>query len=72
MGKLLEKVVAEAKKLPEKEQEAFAAWALAELESEKRWDELFARSQDLLARMVAEGRRGYREGRTEPLDPKKL
>jgi hypothetical protein len=44
MGKLLEKVVAEAKKLPEQEQEAFAAWALAELESERRWDELFARS----------------------------
>lgn len=35
MGKLLEKVVAEAKKLPEHEQEAFAAWALADLESEK-------------------------------------
>jgi hypothetical protein len=72
MGKLLEKVVAEAKKLPEPEQEAFAAWALAELESEKRWDELFARSQDLLARMAAEAQRDYREGRTEPLDPKKL
>ena len=72
MGKLLEKVVAEAKKLPDQEQEAFAAWALAELESEKRWDELFARSQGLLARMAAEARQDYRAGRTEPLDPKKL
>ena len=72
MGKLLEKVVAEAKKLPEQEQEAFAAWALAELESEKKWDELFARSQDLLSRMAAEAKRDYLEGRTEPLDPKKL
>ena len=72
MGKLLEKVVAEAKKLPEQEQEAFAAWALAELESERRWDELFARSQDVLARMAAEARREYRAGLTEPLDPEKL
>ena len=72
MGKLLEKVVAEAQKLPEPEQEAFAAWALAELESERRWDELFARSQDLLARLAAEARRDYRAGLTEPLDPEKL
>ncbi|HEV8658280.1 MAG TPA: hypothetical protein VGS96_06595 [Thermoanaerobaculia bacterium] len=72
MGKLLEKVVTEAKKLPEQEQEVFAAWALAELESERRWDELFARSQDLLARMAAEARREYRAGLTEPLDPEKL
>jgi hypothetical protein len=72
MGKLLEKVVAEAKKLPDQEQEAFAAWALAELESEKRWDDLFARSQGLLARMAAEAGQDCRAGRTEPLDPKKL
>ena len=72
MGKLLDRVVTEAKKLPEQEQEAFAAWALAELESEKRWDDLFAHSQDLLSRMAAEARRDFREGRTEPLDPKKL
>lgn len=72
MGKLLEKVVAEARKLTEPEQEAFAAWALAELESEKRWDELFARSQDLLARMAAEAKRDYDEDRTDPLDPKHL
>lgn len=72
MGKLLEKVVAEANKLSEQEQEAFAAWALAELESEKRWDDLFARSQELLSRMAAEAKRDFREGRTEPLDPNKL
>jgi hypothetical protein len=69
MGKLLEKVIAEASKLPEQEQEAFAAWALAELESERRWDDLFSRSQDLLARMAEEARREYRAGLTEPLDP---
>ena len=62
----------EASKLPEKEQEAFAAWILAELESERRWDDLFARSQDVLAKMADEARREYHAGLTEPLDPDKL
>jgi hypothetical protein len=72
VGKLLEKAIAEASKLPEPEQEAFGAWILAELESERRWDELFARSQDLLAKMAAEAREEHRAGLTEPLDPDKL
>ena len=72
MGKLLEKVLLEASKLPDQEQEAFAAWALAELESGRRWDDLFARSQDLLAEMADEARREYRAGLTEPLDPDTL
>jgi hypothetical protein len=72
MTTLLEKAMAEASKLPEQEQEAFAAWILAELESERRWDDLFARSQDMLAKMAEEARREYRAGLTEPLDPDKL
>ena len=72
MGRLLDRVIAETAKLPETEQEAFAAFMLAELESERRWDELFARSQDLLAQMADEARREYRAGLTEPLDPDKL
>ena len=72
MTELLEKAMAEAAKLPEEEQDAFAAWILGELESERRWDELFARSQDMLAEMAAEARREYRAGLTEPLDPDKL
>jgi hypothetical protein len=42
---------------------------LAELESERRWDDLFARSQDVLARMAEEARQEYRAGFTQPLDP---
>jgi hypothetical protein len=72
MGKLLERVIAEASRLPEDEQEAFAAAMLAELESERRWDDLFSRSQDLLAKMAEEARQEYRAGLTEPLDPEKL
>ena len=72
MGKILEKAIEEASKLPEQEQEAVGAWLLAELESERRWDELFSRSQDVLAKMAEEARAEYRAGRTEPLDPDKL
>jgi len=72
MTTLLEKAMAEASKLPEPEREAFAAWILSELESERRWDDLFARSQDLLAKMAEEARREYRAGLTEPLDPETL
>ena len=72
MGKLLEKVVTETAKLPDEEQEAFAAFMLAELESERRWEELFAESQDLLAQMAEEAREEYRAGLIEPLDPDKL
>ena len=72
MGRLLEKVIEETAKLPEAEKEAFAAFMLAELESEHRWDDLFARSQDVLARMAEEARQEYRTGRTEPLDLDKL
>lgn len=72
MGGLLQKAMAETAKLPEAEQEAVGAWILAELESERRWDELFAKSQDLLSRMAEEARQEYRAGLTEPLDPEKL
>jgi hypothetical protein len=72
MSKLLEKVMTEAAKLPAEEQEAFAAFMLVELESERRWDDLFARSQGLLSRMAEEARQEYRAGLTEPLDPDTL
>jgi len=72
MGKLLEKVMTEASKLPDQEQDAFAAFMLAELESERRWDDLFARSQDLLSRMAEEARHEYRAGLTRPLNPDEL
>ena len=72
MTTLLEKAMAEASKLPEQEQEAFAAWILAELESEKKWDELFAKSSAVIERMADEAIREHEAGLTEPLDPEKL
>jgi hypothetical protein len=69
MGELLQRAVAEAAKLPEAEQEAVGAWLLAELESERRWDDLFAKSQDMLLEMAADAIREDEAGVTQPLHP---
>jgi hypothetical protein len=72
MSKVLEQALNELTKLSEAEQEAVGAWILAELESERRWDDLFARSPDLLSEMAAEAIREDEAGLTEALDPEKL
>jgi len=73
MGKLLEQAIKEAHKLTEDEQEAVGAWLLAEIDSERRWDELFSRTpSELLERMAAEALEDFRAGRTSPLDPDRL
>jgi hypothetical protein len=73
MGTLLERAIEEAHKLPESEQEAVGAWLLAEIESERRWDELFSRPpSDALRRMAEDALEGHRTGLTTPLDPDKL
>ena len=72
MSKVLQQALMELTKLPEAEQDAAGAWILAELESERRWDDLFARSPDLLAEMAEAAIREDEAGLTEPLDPEKL
>ena len=68
MVQLMEKALAEINKLPAEEQESLAAWILEELDSERRWDEAFANSQDLLAQMADEALAEHRAGKTLPLD----
>jgi hypothetical protein len=72
MTKTLQKVIDEVSQLPPDEQETFAAWMLIELRSEQRWNELFARSQDMLAKMADEALAEHRAGKTLPLDPDML
>ena len=72
MTQLLEKAFAEAAKLPEEEQDAFAALILEELDSERRWDESFARSQDKLAHLAAEALVEHRAGKTKLLNVDEL
>ena len=72
MGKLLKKAVSEASKLPESEQEAIGAWLLAEMESERRWDDLFAKTGSALDRMADRAVKEHEQGLTSPLDPDRL
>jgi hypothetical protein len=73
MGKLLERAIEEARRLPEDAQEAVGARLLEEIEDERRWDDLFSRPvSPALRRMMEEALEDYRAGRTEPLDPEKL
>lgn len=72
MTELLEKAFREAAKLPPEAQDAIAALLLAELESERRWDDLFARSQKELTKLADDALRDDDAGETEDLVPDKL
>ena len=72
MTKLLEEAFAEASKLPEQEQDALAAVLLDELASERRWDQAFADSADLLAQLADQALAEHQAGKTQVLDPERL
>jgi hypothetical protein len=69
MTELLERALKELAKLPEQNQDAIAALILEEIEDERRWDESFARSADVLDRLADEALAEYRAGKTKVLDP---
>ena len=68
----LEIAFTEAAKLSQAEQDALADWILEELASEKRWNELFARSESGLAKLAEDALTEYRSDETQPLDPDDL
>jgi hypothetical protein len=72
MTNLLQQAFDKASQLPPAEQDAVAAGLIAELESERRWQELFDRSPDTLAKLAAKALVEHEAGLTEPLDPDKL
>ena len=72
MTKLLEEAFAEASKLSVQEQDALAAVILEELASERRWDQAFADSTDLLAQLADQALAEHRAGKTQVLDPERL
>ena len=69
MTRLLEQAFQRASELPEPEQDKFARFVLAELESERQWIELFARpeSEGVLDRLADEALSEHHAGRTRPL-----
>ena len=68
MTELLEKAFKKASKLPEIEQNALAKWLIDELESEKKWESLFAESEDILELLADEALAEHEKGKTKPLD----
>ena len=69
MTQLLQQAFEKASQLPQEEQDNFARFLLAELESERQWADLFARpeSEDLLEHLADEAVSEHRAGRTRPL-----
>ncbi len=72
MTKILQQAFDQAQQLDQEEQEALGRWLLEELASQRRWDELLARSQPQLSRLAEEALAEHRAGRTRPLDPDRL
>lgn len=68
MTESLQKAFDVASQLPAADQTAFGNWLLAELESEKQWDELFRGSQDKLATLAAEALAQHERGETSEMD----
>lgn len=69
MNQLLQSAFNRAAELPPEEQDRFALFLLAELDSERQWADLFARpeSEDLLERLADEALLEHRSGRTQRL-----
>ena len=74
INQLLQEAFERAAKLPEGEQDRFARFLLSELESERRWAELFVstESEDLLERLADEALSEHRAGATQPLTAEDL
>jgi hypothetical protein len=72
MTTMLERAFAEASKLPDIEQNALARWLLEEIESERKWETLFAESEDELGRLALEALAEDEEANTTSLRDDKL
>jgi hypothetical protein len=67
MTKLLKKAFAEAAKLSNQEQDAFAALLLEELAIERSWARSLESSQEKLASLADEALSEFKRGDTKPL-----
>jgi hypothetical protein len=68
MTQLLESVMEKIAGLPEEKQNSLASFILAELESENKWDLLFASSPQVLANMAEKALAQFEQGETQSLD----
>jgi len=72
MTKLLELAIAKMDSLSEKEQNSIAQIVLDEINSERKWEELIARSPEKLRKLADNAWAEHEAGHTEELDPDKL
>ncbi len=68
MTQLLEKAFSQASQLPELQQNILAKWIMEELLAEKKWDTLFAESEELLAELADEALSEYEQGKTQVMN----
>jgi hypothetical protein len=68
MSDRLREAFNEASKLTAEEQDAFAAFLLAELRDESEWSKRFDASPGQLGTLAREARDEYSAGKTKPLD----
>ena len=62
MTKLLDKAFKKASRLPEVEQNNLARWLIEELESDRKWQKLFAESEDVLDMLADEALKEVKKG----------
>jgi hypothetical protein len=65
MTQLLQQAIDAVQQLPAAQQNAIASLILDEIEDDRRWDELFARSQDKLAALADKVRADIAAGRVQ-------
>ena len=66
MTATLEKAVSLANGLPPERQDSLAAFMLAEMDSEQRWDEQFAAAPEVLAGLAGKALAEFERGETRP------
>lgn len=72
MTSMLKKAFDEASKLPELEQNTLARWVLLELKSDRKWEKLFAESEDMLTELAQEALRDEDRDKTTDLNVDEL
>ena len=72
MTKLLENAFNQASKLSAIEQNVIGRWLLYEIKADKKWEKLFAESEDVLEQLAQEALMEYEKGDTKDLDINKL
>ena len=72
MTTLLQEAIAKATQLDPAEQDALAQLILSEIESDKKWDAVLARSPEKMSKLAEKAWQEYEAGLTQPLDPDQL